>query len=140
MTIIDEYFDGSCSISLDEVSYKKLDEADEDVTLNIKDDIQIKENLCDSDRMTFIFSRNLSFSPKALFDITVNFEVVLELNDQYKGTNDWDYDKIRNGLLSEKNVIISIVMSRISLLISQLTSAYGERPIITPPSFMSKVE
>ena len=67
----------------------------------------------------------------------VSFSVFLELNDKYKGDKQLDYTLIKKKILNKDSVIMSIIMSRISLLISQLTSSYGERPIITPPSFMT---
>ncbi len=54
-----------------------------------------------------------------------------------KGDKQLDYNLIKKKILNKDSVIMSIIMSRISLLISQLTSSYGERPIITPPSFMT---
>ena len=69
--------------------------------------------------------------------INVSFSVFLELNDKYKGDKQLDYTLIKKKILNKDSVIMSIIMSRISLLISQLTSSYGERPIITPPSFMT---
>ena len=138
MNIFDKYFTGNCTISLENVAYRKLDEIEEDVTLNVKDDIEIKEKVSNSGSIECIFSRNLSFVPKSLVDITVSFGISLELNEKYKETNNLDYDILKKHLLSEDSVIASIVMSRISLLISQLTSSYGERPIITPPSFMTE--
>lgn len=134
MSNFDEYFTGGCSISLENVVYKKLDEIEGEVTLNVKDALEIKEKHLDN--IEIIISRNLSFSPYSLVDITVTFGVILELKDKYVGDGQLDYELIKNELIDDDCVIISIIMSRISLLISQLTSSYGERPIITPPSFM----
>lgn len=134
MSNFDEYFTGGCSISLENVVYKKLEESPEDVSLNIKDNLNIQKK--GSDDIELIISRNLSFTPYSLVDISVSFSVLLELNDKHKGDKSPDYNTIKNEILNKDNVIMSIIMSRISLLISQLTSSYGERPIITPPSFM----
>lgn len=68
---------------------------------------------------------------------TFHLAFFLELNDKYKGDKQLDYTLIKKKILNKDSVIMSIIMSRISLLISQLTSSYGERPIITPPSFMT---
>ncbi|MGN0318670.1 MAG: hypothetical protein ACI4E1_12140 [Lachnospira sp.] len=138
MSILDKYFTGNCSISLENVTYNKLDEIEGNVTLSVKDDLKIKENISNTGFIDCIISRNLSFVPKSLVDITVSFGISLELNEKCKKTNTLDYDTLKKHLISEDSVIASIVMSRISLLISQLTSSYGERPIITPPSFMTE--
>ena len=136
MTMFNEYFTGDCSISLENVKYEKINEFEGNVTLEIKDDFKIKKNTINSSAVELIISRKLSFIPRSLVDITVSFGVGLELNEKYKGNNALDEDTLKNELFTEDNLITSIVMSRISLLISQLTSSYGERPIVTPPSFI----
>lgn len=135
MSNFDEYFTGGCSISLKNVVYKKLAEIEADVSLNVKDNLDIHKE--GSDNIELIISRNLSFTPYSMVDIDVSFSVFLELNDKYKGDKQLDYTLIKKEILNKDSVIMSIIMSRISLLISQLTSSYGERPIITPPSFMT---
>lgn len=136
MCMFDEYFTGSFSIALENVVYNKLDEIEGEVSLRIDDVLEIKENKTNVENITAIITRSFSFEPKSLVEVSVSFEVVLELNDKYKNSDKLDLSLIRKELISEDSVIMSIVMSRISLLISQLTSSYGERPIVTPPSFM----
>ena len=136
MCMFDEYFTGSFSIALENVVYNKLDEIEGEVSLRIDDVLEIKENKTNVENITAIITRSFSFEPKSLVEVSVSFEVVLELNDKYKNSDKLDLSLIRKELISEDSVIMSIVMSRISLLISQLTSSYGERPIVTPPSVM----
>lgn len=136
MDILKEYFTGNCSISLENIAYEKLGELEEDVSLVVEDNIDIKNYDSYSGSIEFIFSRNLSFVPKAIVDVTVSFGATLELTEKYKGTETLDFDMLKSKLVSVDNVVSSIVMSRISLLISQITSSYGERPIVTPPSFL----
>ena len=66
----------------------------------------------------------------------MSFGVFLEFNDKYKKNETVDIEEIKKEFIDEQSAIINIIMSRISLLISQLTSSYGERPIVTPPSIM----
>lgn len=135
MSRIDEYFNGSYSLYLDKVEYVRISENDEEVALNIKDDIEIK--LHDKFQgIEGIIIRKLSFEPRSLFEITVSFGVFLEFNDKYKENEIVDIEEIKKEFIDEQSAIINIIMSRISLLISQLTSSYGERPIVTPPSIM----
>ena len=136
MCMFAEYFTGSFSIALENVVYNKLDEIEGEVSLRIDDVLEIKENKTNVQNITAIITRSFSFEPKSLVEVSVSFEVVLELNDKYKNSDKLDLSLIRKELISEDSVIMSIVMSRISLLISQLTYSYGERPIVTPPSFM----
>ena len=136
MSILNEYFVGDCLISLENVTYNKLGEINEEVKLTVKDYFEIIDKEYASDNVEFKISRNLSFEPKSLVDINVCFSVVLKVDDKYKDSSELDYELIRNEMLSEDSAFMPIIMSRISLIISQLTSSYGERPIITPPSFM----
>ena len=136
MSAFTEYFAGECSISLENVTYNKLEENNGAVTLKVKDSIDIKEKENDIDSLEIIVSRNLTFEPRSLAEINVSFGVELRLNDQYKNSEQLDYARVRDEIISEDSVLTSIIMSRISMLISQLTSSYGERPIVTPPSFL----
>ena len=135
MANVDEYFNGSCSLYLDKVEYKRISENDSEVVLNVNDNIDIKlDDNCQG--IEGIVTRRLSFEPQSLFEITVSFGVFLEFKDEYKGINNLDLDELKEEFLDGQSVITNIVMSRISLLISQLTSSYGERPVVTPPSIM----
>lgn len=135
MNPIEKYFSGGCSISLENVTYNKLDEIDDEVSLSVKDNLEIKEDHS-SNNIELLISRHLTFEPKSLVDINVSFGVVMELDSKFKGDTQLDHELLKKELLNNDNVIMPIIMSRISLLISQLTSSYGERPIITPPTFM----
>lgn len=135
MTKIDEVLNGKCSLYLDKVEYKRLDESDCEVSLKVKDDVEIKlDNKLQG--IVAIITRKLSFTPMSLFEITVTFGVYLEVNDDYKDLKTINLSAIKDEFLDDDCVITNIVMSRISLIISQLTSSFGERPIVTPPSIM----
>lgn len=135
MAKIDEVLNGNCSLYLDKVEYKRIGENECEVSLNIKDDIEVK--LDDKHQgITAIITRNLSFDPISLFEIAVTFGVYLEVNDNCEDLETLDLNAIKDEFLEDGCVITNIVMSRISLIISQLTSSFGERPIVTPPSIM----
>lgn len=135
MVKLDEYFNGSYSLYLDKAEYTRISENDGEVVLNVKDDIDI--NLDSKGQgIDAIITRRLSFTPNSLFEITVSFGVFLEFKDEYKDDETLDLNELKKEFFVGQSAIINIVMSRISLLISQMTSSFGERPIVTPPSIM----
>ncbi len=82
----------------------------------------------------FIFRREVAFEPENLFSIEVSFSATLTYKEDLS-------EEIRNAPLSEleaafrrPNDTYSInLVSRASLLIAQITSSYGQQPLVTPP-------
>ena len=135
MTKIDEIISGNCTLYLEKVKYARINETEEEVVLIVNDDIEVRLD-SNFQGIEGVITRKLSFEPKSLFEVEVSFGVFLEFNDDYKGVDTWDMDELKREFLDGQCVITNSILSRISLLISQLTSSYGERPIVTPPSIM----
>ncbi len=135
-----KYFAGECSLSLLNVKYDRKDEIETDVELILQDSLDIQNINEKSEDIEFIVSRHLSFKPECFADISVSFSVILKLNDEYRHAESLDYKALKQEMIGPDSVIIPMIMSRISLIISQLTSSYGERPVVTPPSFMRQEE
>ena len=135
-----KYFAGGCSLSLLNVKYDRKDEIQTDVELIIQDSLDIQNINGKSEDLEFIVSRHLSFKPECFADISVSFSVILKLNDEYRHAESLDYKTLKQEMIGPDSIIIPMIMSRISLIISQLTSSYGERPVVTPPSFMRQEE
>lgn len=104
----------------------KETENERDVKVNCYDDInaEIKGN-----NVEIKFTRNVKC---VLFDLVVVMVAKLNFNDQIqeKPTK----ADIEAGIINTSIMINA--MSRLSLLISQITAAYGQEPIITGPRYL----
>ena len=76
-------------------------------------------------------TRKLSFKPSSLFAITVCFEVAIPLMGI--SGEDLGGEDIATAFKETPNAYVNDIFSRASLLISQITAAGGQIPIVTPP-------
>jgi hypothetical protein len=122
-------------LKLVNVNYSSIDLNNEDsnFTIHCQDSLETKldkEHLS----LSLLFTRNVFIKPRALFELTVTFEAVCGINDDYKediGKIDFNKEILENG-----EDILMLLASKSSLLVAQITSASGQNPIITPPNFI----
>lgn len=128
---LEEYFEDQQQFFLDKIRYDRMEEDDsgEEVSLNCSDILK-----CDvtDEGITLSVTRKLQFDPEKIFGLEVTFGVKLKFNEKAKAV-DWEkYDLpdefTRNGQFALQNPL-----SRISLLVSQITSSFGQMPLVTPP-------
>ena len=82
----------------------------------------------------FIFRREIAFEPENLFAVEVSFAATLTYRDDLS-------DDVKNAPLSEleaafrhtNDAYSTNLAARASLLIAQITSSYGQQPLVTPP-------
>lgn len=87
-------------------------------------------------KIKVIFSREVKTEPVELFALNVAVGCLLPIKDEFSKIN-WDICEL-NQSIKEDRRILSGLISRASLLISQITASYGQPPIITPPTFLKK--
>lgn len=131
----DQAFSDQVQFALEEAKYKKIDAGDQkNVQLATNDTASIIHR--DDKKIVIWFTRELRFMPSCLFDITVSFETIWTIKDNSL-INDETDDMIISQVLKEKVAFVGTIYSRISLLIAQMTSAIGNPPLFTPPSYQS---
>ena len=79
----------------------------------------------------FTFNRSVSFEPEGLFCLSVTFSCFLRFREETRGELDWHTIDIAGEFRSGGGVILHELSSRASLLISEITSAAGQMPLIT---------
>lgn len=80
------------------------------------------------------FTRSLKVGEDAM-SLKVKFGAILTISEN-DTTTDWDSIDLAEEF--KNTMVLSNMIGRVSLIISQLTSSYGVSPIITPPSLMQQ--
>lgn len=130
MINFNDFFDDSYQFALKELSY-----------VNIHNDIDVPNlNLIMSDTINttvsdkwlkIVYGRKLTFEPETLYALNVEFEISISFKDSVDPNTikiDWNKE-----LIETENPYIANITSRISHLISAITSSSGQQPVITPP-------
>ncbi len=126
------YFLHEQQIFLDNVNYEMqtLEKASGEVKLNVKDTIVAQ--LMDKKGVKVTFNRTLSFDTEGMFFLSVTFGVFMRFNPVYYDEIMWKNIDIAGEFKLGCQPILTNLMSRTSMMISQITSAAGQVPIITP--------
>ena len=129
-----DLFNENYQYSLKNIDYKLLTSSplSTNVEISIKDNIsyEIKNNI----EFVLLVDRKISFEPNQLYELSVCFSANLTIKDTEKIRNvTWDEELKSNPVLLN---IIQGLLSRISMLIAQVTSSYGQNPLVTPPNII----
>lgn len=134
MNNLSEFFCNEQEYYLDFVSYTRIDQITSEPELELKCTDTIKAKICD-DRVVITVTRELNFNPEALFKLAVSYGVILRFIPEKKNEVDWNNIDLakefqENGMFATGNLF-----NRISLLVGEITSSFGQSPIIVPPQF-----
>ena len=135
---INQYIEPRQQTFLSNVEYRLL----ELVASGSKNVINVADNLearfLDPKHIKLTLTRKLTFNPAGLFELSVSFGTILTLREDSYYLVDWKtYDVAEEIVRNSKN-IINPLAARISLLIAEITSSYGQNPIVTPPTVITK--
>lgn len=131
MKNFNEIFDGY-RYKLKDISYNTIDIEDDEnseVEISFVDDFDIVRN---NDKILIIdFNRKLIMSGDALFNLSITYRIEhFVKQDENIHLKDYNIDEeIKKNI----EMFSGNVMSKVSLLISEITSNFGTFPIITPP-------
>lgn len=131
MENFDRYFLHDRRVFLDNISYEtvKPDSMQRELKLNCKDTILAQLT---NQGVKINFNRALNFEPEGIYSLSVTFAVMLIFDPSTKDEVDWKKLDIAGEFKKSCPNLMSVLMSRASLLISQITSAAGQPPLITP--------
>lgn len=127
-----EYFTDEYQYSLKSIVYETIESKEmfDTIELNCSDEIN---SISVENGIELAFSRKVFFIPKCMYELTVTYSVKLFYVDNTKEIN---HEELLDILKNEENVYLSNIISRASLLISNITSSYGQNPVVTPPVFI----
>uniref|UniRef100_I5AWF4 Preprotein translocase subunit SecB n=1 Tax=Eubacterium cellulosolvens (strain ATCC 43171 / JCM 9499 / 6) TaxID=633697 RepID=I5AWF4_EUBC6 len=140
ITNLQDFFRSDEEIFLDTIQYQRIDNPER------KND-QEYELLCqDSMKVTLlengvrvIVRRDLFFEPKEIFSLNVSFGMELLFNER-KGEVDWGKVNLVEVFRENGDFAIQQLMSRISLLVGEITASFGQQPIILPAMLAKKFD
>lgn len=132
-----DYFMAEQEFYLDKVSYNRIDKKEEakEYSLNCIDNIEVKVN---GDIVKVTVTRVLKFDPAEIFELSVSFGAILRFNTEKKKDYDWQNINMAEEFRENGKFVLGNLMNRISLLIAEITSSFGQTPIILPPEIAAK--
>lgn len=135
---LQDYFKPELDIFLDTVSYKRIEseckEAKQEFTLLCQDNVKVS---LISEGVRVIVTRSLVFDPEKIFSMSVSFGTDLKFNDK-KSEYDWERVDLAEEFRENGDFVTAQLMSRISLIIGQITSSFGQQPLIIQPMLAKK--
>lgn len=134
---LSSYFIPEMEIFLDSTNYSRIENGkcdNAELSLLCQDNVNVTLN---ANSVRIIITRVLKFDPEILFSLSVSFGAVLKFNDK-KNEIDWKSLNLAEEFRENGNFVTSQLMSRISLLIGQITSFLGQSPLMLPPELVKK--
>lgn len=123
-------FSGRRTIELDTVKFIRNEDFKSDSEYEIQMSDSIEAHTA-ADYLGIVVKREITCRPQGPFSIFVSYIVKHYLKDGE--TVDWDNINLKKFAEDNKQMLLPFEMETTSLLISQLTAAYGHIPLITPP-------
>ena len=135
---LQEFFKPEQEIFLDTISYRRIEnsgnELEQEVALLCQDNIKASVN---DEGVRIIVTRSLVFEPEKIFVLSVSFGAELKFNNR-KSEQDWMKINLAEEFMQNGDFVTTQLMSRISLLIGQITSSFGQQPLILPTMLAKK--
>ena len=137
ITNLADYFLPEQEFYLENIAYDRIENTfeNEKHTLKCVDNISVDVS---DESLKLIVTRTLNFEPEELFSLTVSFGAILWFNPQNKSEYKWHEINMAEEFRYNGDFVIGNLMQRITLQIAQITSSFGQSPIILPPSISKK--
>ena len=133
-----DFFEPSQEIFLDSISYNRIENTEvspeRDIFLICQDNVRAS---IEASGVKILLTRSLTFDPDVLFHLSVTFGALLKFNKK-KNEIDWKKLNLADEFRENGEFATSQLMNRISLLIGQITSSFGQQPIMLPTSLIKK--
>lgn len=128
-----DYFLPEQEFYLQNISYNRIENASDSKKhiLNCLDNISVDVK---DEAVRITVTRTLKFEPEELFTLTVSFGAILKFNPQKKSEYKWNEMNLAEEFRNNGDFVIGNLMQRITLQIAQITSSFGQSPIILPPN------
>lgn len=135
---LNEYFKPEIGIFLDAINYKRKDESikesKDSISLLCQDNITIS---LEGENVRIIVTRSVSLKPNEIFNLTVSFGADLRFNER-RAEYDWEKINLAEEFVENGEFITTQLVSRIALIIGEITSSYGQQPLMLPPVLAKK--
>lgn len=131
---LSEYFLPEQEFYLQSISYERIEKSidQKEHSLNCIDNIRV--NVYGKEKIRIIVTRSLNFDPEEMFSMSVSFGAILKFNPDKYEDYDWHNINLADEFKNNGDFVIGNLAARISLQIAQITSAFGQMPIVLPPT------
>lgn len=128
-----DYFLPEQIFYLNKMAYERIENvsSENEYSLNCSDNISVELNV--ADEVKVVVTRKLFFEPEQVFSLSVSFGADLKLNPSKKDEYDWSNINLAEEFRNYGDFVTNNLMSRISLMIAQITSSFGQQPLILSP-------
>lgn len=133
---LQKYFNSDYEFYLDQVHYNRKPTLNTSYQLKCTDEITASIS-DDSKSVNLIISRSLVFEPNEVFSMYVSFGANLKFKEDTYEEVDWSKVNISEEFKENGDFVTSNLSVRISTLIANITSSFGQPPILLPPAFVS---
>ncbi len=127
-----EYFEEIQEFYLDKVTYNRIETKNrlQSYRVNCTDriDVDLQEQ-----QVKITVERTLALEPREMFDLSVSYGAVLKFKEDKKDEHDWENINLAEEFQKNGEFVLGNLMSRMSLLIAEITASFGQTPIILPP-------
>ena len=130
---LSEYFMPEHEFYLQSVSYNKIENITEQAEYSLNCFDSISADVEESEGVRVTVTRSLKFDPEEIFELSVSFGAMLKFEPEMRDKYKWDEINMAEELRNSGEFVIGNLMSRISLLIAQITSCFGQAPLVLPP-------
>ncbi len=133
---LSEFFLPEQAFYLHKIVYQRIDSvsAKEEVLLNCTDNINVEVG--EKGEVRVIVTRSLSFEPEEIFQLVVSFGAELKFEPKKANEYNWHEINMSEEFRDNGKFVTDNLMTRITLLIAQITSSYGQQPLILPPNIV----
>nr|DAM90370.1 MAG TPA: Protein-export protein secB, Greek key beta sheet.35A [Caudoviricetes sp.] len=134
-----DYFEEQQEFYLDKISYNRIEigvQAPKHM-LNCIDRIEANVN---EDIVKLTVSRTIKFDPEEIFKLTVIYGAILKFKKEKKEDYKWREIDLAKEFKENGGFVLENLISRTSLLIAEITSSFGQPPVILPPVVVTPKE
>ena len=128
---LSEYFNPEYQYYLDSVHYTKLDTEAPVNTLKLDGEDHIEVQVLNKD-VKVTLTRIVGFKPEGVFSLTVSFGAILKFNEDKIHEYDWNTINLAEEFKLNGGFVLGNLISRIILLVGEITSSFGQQPIFLP--------
>lgn len=131
---LSEYFLQEQEFYLHKITYDRIDSiiSEKEICLNCTDNINAEIN--EKNEVRIIVTRSLTFEPEKMFRLSVAFGADLRFDPRKINEYNWREMDLADEFRENGDFVTSNLMSRITLLIAQITSSFGQPPLVLTPS------
>lgn len=135
---LEEYFLPKHEFYLNNISYERIEKTVSKGEHPLKCMDSITTDLLENDALRITVTRTLNFEPEEIFSLAVSYGAILKFEPQKKKNYNWREIDLPDEFRENGDFVTGNLMSRITLLIAQITSSYGQTPLVLPPGVTKK--